>query len=381
MASDDLLSRFDALLAPYAVHNAGDHHRAYKEDAHPDKLPFARDRDRIVHSKAFRRLKHKTQVIVSPKDDHIRDRLTHSLEGAQIARSLCRSLRLNEDLAEAAILAHDLGHPPFGHEGEYALHEMLEPLGFAFDHNAHGERIVTLLEKQYPDFPGLNLTRETLAAIRKHHVPWEDPKATLPHQASIEAQIVNLADEIAYYSHDIDDGLRAHLLRIEDLLELQIGRAVHKVIEKRYPNLTTHDRLYRPQFVRFVIHLLIADIVKTTERNVRDKQISSLADVYALDHPVASYSKQMDDMTQELRNYLYKTFYSSEPVRRFTQEGRELLQELFTQLYQRPEHLPQHIREQIDTLEPRAIVVKDYIAGMTDHFAKEMVYKLRGSLV
>jgi dGTPase len=376
-----MYKRYDALLAPYAIQHSGDHGRAHQEDEHPNKLPFQRDRDRIIHSKAFRRLKHKTQVIVNPSNDHYRDRLTHSIEGSQVARSICRSLRLNEDLAEAAILAHDLGHPPFGHEGEYALHELLEPLGYSFDHNEHSFRIVTKLEKAYPDFDGLNLTQETLAAIQKHHVPWEQEDASLPHKASLEAQIVNLADEIAYYSHDIDDGLRAGILNLEELHKLTIGQMSREIIARRYGDLPEDSYVYRPQLVRSVVHLLVTDIIENTRAMIAKEKIESTLDIYDKAMPIANYSAGMDDATQELRSFLYKNFYHSKPVRKHTDEGRELLKELFTRLYEEPRHLPQRRQKMIESGEPKAIVVKDYIAGMTDNFAKEIVTKLRKRLI
>lgn len=382
----DLTKRFDKLLVSYAVKNEGNHGRAYPESEHPDKLPFQRDRDRIIHSKAFRRLKHKTQVMVSPTNDHFRDRLTHSIEGSQIARSVCRALQLNEDLAEAAILAHDLGHPPFGHEGEYALDEMLKPLGFSFDHNEHSYRIVTKLERNYPGFPGLNLTKETLAALQKHHVPWEaelpgGKEAQLPHQSSLEAQIVNLADEIAYYSHDIDDGIRSKILGYKDFSQLEIGQLALELTRNRYPMLNESDHEFKPQITRSVVHLLITDIIEVAKQNIKEKKLKKIEQIYASPTPIIHYSNPMEEATQALRSYLYKNFYHSESVIKYTIEGKELLKELFTRLYENPVHLPQWIQDQIDAPEPKAIVVKDYIAGMTDNFAREMVFKLRKRLI
>jgi dGTPase len=379
--SSQLAQEADQNLAPYAVKNSGDHARVYLEKEHPNKLPFQRDRDRVIHSKAFRRLKHKTQVIVSPKNDHMRDRLTHSIEGAQIARSLCRVLGLNEDLAEAAILAHDLGHPPFGHEGEYALDEILKPWGYEFDHNKHGFRIVTELEHSYPDFPGLNLTKETLAAIQKHNVPWEDDSATLPHHASLEGQIVNLADEISYYSHDIDDGLRAEILNIDDLQQLEIGQLASEVLRKRYPKLKKSHESYNAQFVRSVMHVLMKDIFEETEKRLAEFEIETIQDIYALAEPIAQYSSRIEKVTQELRSYLYENFYHSEIVLKHTMEGHELLKELFTRLFDEPKLLPKRQRDKINKETPKAIVIKDYVAGMTDNYARDMVMQLRKKLI
>ncbi len=378
---EEMIKEFDQNLAPYAIKNAGEHGRVYLEQHHSAKLPFQRDRDRIIHCKAFRRLKHKTQVLVSPKDDHVRDRLTHSIEGAQIVRGLCRSLRLNEDLAEAAILAHDLGHPPFGHEGEYALHEMMQEFNLAFDHNEHSYRIVTELEQSYPDFPGLNLTQETRAAIQKHHVPWEMKSATTPHQASLEAQLVNLADEIAYYSHDIDDGLRSTILKIDDLLQLEIGQLALEVIRNRYTKLEKDSPFFQAQLVRSVLHLLSKDITENTSSRITALNIQTVDDIYTLDKPVANYSPAIEEATLELRKYLYKNFYHSQEVSKFTHEGKQLLKELFARLYEEPRHLPEDQQKLIDNTVSKAIVIKDYIAGMTDNFAIDLVKSLRNKLI
>lgn len=378
---DQLIERYDSLLAPYAVHNNGEHERAYEEEESLNKMPFQRDRDRIIHSKAFRRLKHKTQVWVAGKNDHVRDRLTHSLEGAQIARGMARDLRLNEDLAEAGILAHDLGHPPFGHEGEHALNEMLQPLGFHFDHNQHSLRIVTVLENNYPDFPGLNLTRKTLACLRKHETPWEMENAPVPHESSLEAQIVNLADEISYYSHDIDDGLRSGLLTFEALRGLEIGKLVEALLSARYPHMTAEHPAYQAQYVRSVVHILITDITASTSKRLRDLGIASLQDVYKHDKPIAAYSAQLEQATDELRKYLYANFYLHDDVKKWTQAGVQLIQEVFTRLYDHPEWLPQHRQRLIDVKEPKAVVIKDYIAGMTDVFLQKTAQELRQRLI
>jgi len=378
---DNICKQFDRLLAPYAVHNCGEHARRYPEPEHEYKLPFQRDLDRVIHSKAFRRLKHKTQVVVNPKDDHIRDRLTHSIEGSQIARGICRQLSLNEDLAEAAILAHDLGHPPFGHEGEHALDELLKPLGYHFDHNQQSLRIVSKLEQNYPDFQGLNLTEETLAALRKHEVPWEDNSAPLPHSANLEAQVVNRADEIAYYSHDIDDGIRANLINIEELFTLTIGKKIKALLETRYPELTKKHPSYHPQIQRSLVHLLISDLVETTQENIKKYKIKTLEDVYRLDFPIVDFSDEIEKNTIELREYLFNTFYLSPVVKKYTEEGKELLKELFTRFHENTDLLPKKQQELITNPEPKEVVIKDYLAGMTDQFAKRTLMKLKQRLV
>ncbi len=378
---NELAQRFDALLAPYAVHNDGEHERAYEEPDLQSKLPFQRDRDRIIHSKAFRRLKHKTQVWVAGKNDHVRDRLTHSIEGAQVARSLARDLRLNEDLAEAGVLAHDFGHPPFGHEGEHALDEMLRPLGFRFDHNQHSLRIVTVLEDNYPDFPGLNLTKETLACLRKHETPWEMEGAPLPHESSLEAQVVNLADEISYNAHDIDDGLRSGLVTYKKLNQLEMGKRVLTLLSSRYPQLKETDRAYQPQYVRSVIHILITDIAAATHERLRTLNIKTLTDVYKHPKPLAHYSDAIDQAMDELRQYLFAEFYMHPDVRKHMDEGKLLIQELFTRFYDHPDWLPASKQALISEANDKAIVIKDYIAGMTDVYLKESVLTLRKRLI
>ncbi len=378
---ENTCKQFDSLLAPYAVHNCGEHKRAYEEAPSAHKLPFQRDLDRIIHSKAFRRLKHKTQVVVSPKDDHMRDRLTHSIEGAQIARGICRQLNLNEDLAEAAILAHDLGHPPYGHEGEHALDEMLKPLGFHFDHNQQSVRIVTTLEQNYPNFPGLNLAEETLAALKKHEVPWEDASATLPHQSHLEAQVVNRADEIAYYSHDVDDGIRAGLINPDAFFQLAIGKKVLAIIQERYPELTKEHASFVPQIQRALVHVFIADLIETTRVNLKKHKIKTLADIYALDFALVDFSDELEQAALELREYLFQHFYLSPKVKKFTEEGKELLQELFTKFHENPELLPKKQQELISEDSPKEVIIKDYIAGMTDQFAKRTVMSLRKRLI
>lgn len=382
MSSSTLTERFDKLLAPYAVKNAGKHNREYPEKEMPTKLPFQRDRDRVIHCKAFRRLRQKTQVIVNPKDDHFRNRLSHTLEGVQIGRSICRALQLNEDLAEAAMLAHDLGHPPFGHEGEFALNEIITPFGFKFDHNKHGHRIVTKLERNYPDFPGLNLTEETLTALQKHETPWGNHgEKKLPHRFHLEAQVIDLADEIAYYSHDIDDALRAGFLTFDDFFQIKIGAKVLELIKGRYPGLDKRNLAYQPQIIRSVIHILVNDIIDHTKKRLEAFNINSLDKVYALNIPIVTHSDEISVLKKELRETLFAKFYHSDTVLKHTEEGKDLLKELFTRLHDSPKLLPEKTRSLIDNPDPLAIVVKDYIAGMTDNFAKDLVLKLQQSLL
>lgn len=382
MSSSTLAERFDRVLAPYAVKNAGKHHREYPEKEMLTKLPFQRDRDRVIHCKAFRRLRQKTQVIVNPKDDHFRNRLSHTLEGSQIGRGICRALQLNEDLAEAAMLAHDLGHPPFGHEGEFALNEIITPLGYKFDHNKHGYRIVTKLERNYPDFPGLNLTEETLTALQKHETPWGNNGETkLPHKFHLEAQVIDLADEIAYYSHDIDDALRAGFLTFDDFYQVKIGAKVRELIKTRYPNIDENNLAYQPQIIRSVIHILISDIINHTKERLEAFNINTLDKVYALNIPIVTHSDEIAAMKKELKETLFAKFYHSDTVLKHTEEGKDLLKELYTRLHDSPQLMPEKTRSLIDNPDPLAIVVKDYIAGMTDPFAKDLVLRLRQSLI
>jgi dGTPase len=389
-------------LAPYASHPEQSRgRRAYEPDS-PTRNGHQRDRDRIVHSVAFRRLKHKTQVFVAHEADHYRTRLTHSLEVAQIARSIARVLGLNEDLAEALALAHDMGHPPFGHAGEEVLAAEMAPYG-GFDHNEQTFRILTRLEHRYANFDGLNLTWETLEGIVKHNGPLIGPRAgpaarrviggtgpgaraavppsiaaycrefdlELDSQPGAEAQVAALADDIAYNNHDIDDGLRAGLFTVEQLAPLPLVGPVLDEIAARYPGLEPSRLIH--EAVRRMIDLMVTDLLAETNRRLREAAPESAAALRALDAPVVAFSEPMRQNDRALRDFLFKHMYRHERITRMTTAARVVVRDLFANYMKRPEHLPEAWRpgaaESDDAA--RARLVADYIAGMTDRFAQE----------
>ncbi|MFA5928050.1 MAG: dNTP triphosphohydrolase, partial [Candidatus Margulisiibacteriota bacterium] len=277
LTRQDFENRENQFLAPYAVRSAQSRGRVYPEPQDPTRTDFERDRDRIIHSKAFRRLKHKTQVFVAHEGDHYRTRLTHTLEVAQIARHLCRILNVNEDLGETIALAHDLGHTPFGHVGESVLDELCKDIG-GFEHNQQSLRVVEVLEKKYPGFNGLNPTYELMAGLRKHQTPWDVPNAALDLEGpSIEAQCVNMADEVAYNSHDLDDGFEAGLFGLGELAGCRLWQEVLDTAVKGYSNLS--DKEKKNLTVRSLIGRQIMDINQGTVQRIAAQGIASLSDV------------------------------------------------------------------------------------------------------
>jgi len=372
--------------APYAENPAHSKGRRYPEPESRTRTPFARDRDRIIHSTAFRRLKEKTQVFVAHEGDHYRTRLTHSLEVAQIARSIATAMGLDNDLAETVALAHDLGHPPFGHAGEDQLDESMKPWG-GFDHNVQTFRVVAKLEHRYPDFEGLNLTWETLEGVIKHNGPvtdkltrpsWDMVKAfdkdydlKLGGWASAEAQVAALADDIAYNNHDVDDGLQAGLFRLEELLDVPlIGPVLHGVRTER-PGLD--DSLTRLEAVRRMIGVMVDDVMAETLRRVRTTGVASADDVRGLGHALVAFSPDMLKNLESLRAFLMERMYRHWKVNRTRSQARRILAEMFSLFMAEPEVLPTEwfaLSQNRDDA-GRARVVCDYIAGMTDRFAIE----------
>lgn len=363
---------FDAILAPYATKHGESKGRRYPEAEHPYRLPYQRDRDRILHANAFRRLKEKTQVFVADYGDHYRTRLTHSLEVSQVSRSIARTLRLNEDLAEAIALAHDLGHTPFGHAGQEALDALMREHGSRFEHNAQSRRVVELLEHRYPQFPGLNLTWETLWGLAKHETPWDHPllEGSPLRSTSLEGQVVNLGDEIAYTAHDIDDGFRAKIFTVDELIAIPFIQEIHEVIHDRLPRLPADHDLYRYHLVRDVIDHMATDITRDALRAIERTKIKSVDDVYGERKPLISFSKEQKTKNKALRDFLYKRFYKHQTVLKASKEGQWTIEKLFRAFMKRPKLLPHDFQSRIDHPDPLYIVVKDYIAGMTDHFAR-----------
>ncbi len=380
-------------LAPYACHPAESRGRLYDEPDSATRTCFQRDRDRIIHCGAFRRLEYKTQVFVNHEGDFFRTRLTHSLEVSQITRSLCRELRLNEDLGEALALAHDLGHPPFGHAGEDALKELLAPYG-GFDHNAQSLRVITLLEERYADFPGLNLTWETLEGVVKHNGPLLRPGQggeTLPRGiseyidkdnldldgfAGPEAQIAAVSDDVAYNNHDIDDGLRGGLFSIEDLADVPLAGPVFAEVRKNYPDLDMSRTIH--EAVRRMIGDMVNDILVETGGRLADLAAKTPDDIRAHNRSIAGFSEKMRANDAALKKFLFENMYRHYKLNRMSTKAKRVVRELFTLLVQEPECLPGEWRAKTTGpgSELTAQAVADYIAGMTDRYAMDEYKKL-----
>jgi len=374
--------------APYATRFEESRGRFHEEPGSATRTPFQRDRDRIIHATAFRRLKQKTQVFVAHEGDHFRTRLTHSLEVAQISRTIARILGLDEDLAETLALSHDLGHPPFGHAGEDQLDACMAPYE-GFDHNAQSLRIVTRLERRYPEFLGLNLTWETLEGLVKHNGPLtgpDTPVTSLPAAfrdfahlealeldqfAGPEAQVAALSDDIAYNNHDIDDGIAAGLFRVEDLMELPMVGDVFRGVRVEYPEID--DRMVTYEAVRRLIGLWINDLVEETGRRIARLKPGSAAEVRALGEPLIGFSEAMEGPQRALRVFLYARMYKHYRVNRMRSKAKRVLADLFEVFLAEPETLPPPWNTAAMPLETpqRARIVCDYVAGMTDSFALE----------
>jgi len=372
--------------APYAQSAAASRGRRHDEPESRTRTPFARDRDRIIHTTAFRRLKEKTQVFVAHEGDHYRTRLTHSLEVAQIARSVAAALGLEADLAETIALAHDLGHPPFGHAGEDELDSAMQPFG-GFDHNVQTFRVVTRLERRYPRWDGLNLTWETLEGIIKHNGPvtarlerpsWSavvefdrDYSLELGGWASAEAQVAALADDIAYNNHDVDDGLVAGMFTLADLMDVPlIGPILHGV-KRDYPELD--PAITRMEAVRRMIGAMVDDVIAETTRRVAQTGVASADAVRALDHALVAFSRPMLEDLSALREFLMNRMYRHWRVNRTRSQARRILAEMFQLFMTEPDVLPADIYAALEGRDEasRARAVCDYIGGMTDRFAIE----------
>ena len=376
-------------LAPYASHPESSRGRLHPEPESEMRSAFQRDRDRVIHSTAFRRLKHKTQVFVAPEGDHYRTRLTHSLEVAQIARTLSRTLGLDEDLAEALALAHDLGHTPFGHAGEDALDAAMRPWG-GFDHNAQTLRLLTKLEQRYAEFDGLNLAWETLEGVVKHNGPLVGPLADsarhgpvpaaiteyvaihdleLATFAGLEAQVASLSDDIAYDNHDIDDGLRAGLFRIDDLRDVPLVGPVFAEVAGLYPGLAV-PRLIG-ESIRRLIGLMVEDVLAETRRRLDAARPRSADGVRHLGRPLVAFSEPLRQQERVLRGFLHEHMYRHSRVTAMTDHARAVVTALFGWFMDDPARLPQQWQGRTDGkgTAKTARVIADYIAGMTDRFA------------
>ncbi|MEX0368382.1 MAG: deoxyguanosinetriphosphate triphosphohydrolase [Ruegeria sp.] len=352
---------------------------------------FQRDRDRIIHASAFRRLKHKTQVFVEHEGDNYRTRLTHSIEVAQVARTIAGALGLNPELTEAVALAHDLGHTPFGHTGEDALHALMAPYG-GFDHNAQAIRIVTSLERHYAQFDGLNLTWETLEAIAKHNgpvvgdLPWALAECNtcfdleLHTHASAEAQVAALSDDIAYNNHDLHDGLRAGLFTDEEIAQLPIVGDCYEQVDRTYPGLDSYRR--RHEALRRVFGVMVADVIDTSRGLLAQSGAQSVEEVRALVHPVIQFSPDLWTKLKEIRAFLFTRMYRAPSVMEVRAQVAQVLDELFPIYLNDPKQMPRHWHPDIEAAPDEtalARIVSDYIAGMTDRFALQDHARLTGA--
>jgi len=363
--------------APYAATGQTSRGRQFPETAPSYRSEYQRDRDRIIHCGAFRRLEYKTQVFVNHEGDLFRTRLTHSIEVAQIGRSIARTLGLNEDLTEAISLAHDLGHTPFGHSGQDALNGCMKEFG-GFEHNLQSLRVVDVLEERYAEFPGLNLTFETREGILKH---CSTRNAELlgdvgrrfieKTQPNLEAQVANLADEIAYNNHDVDDGLRSGLITIEQLLDVRLFGEQYRDVEKRYPELPQRVRIH--ETVRRMINRLVTDLTERSRTNLADAAISNIEEVRLAGRTLVGFSDAIRTQSLELKRFLRSELYDHYRVRRMTRKAERIISDLFTAFLADPRLLPDQYQRRIEgEAGDRAALARtaaDYIAGMTDRYA------------
>ena len=371
-------------LKPYAVKSINSKGRIYNEPTSSIRSPYQRDRDRIIHSTSFRRLKHKTQVFVNAEGDHYRTRITHSMEVSQIARTLARSLGLNEDLSETLSLSHDLGHTPFGHAGEEVLAECMNGYG-GFDHNIQTLRIVTLIENKYYKFYGLNLTIETLDGLIKHNGPIKNQtflkqilkkdlfnsKITFNTYPSLEAQIASISDDIAYNNHDLEDGLRAGLFTIKEFSSLSF---ISKLINKHVKRMNNFKKeIIISQIVRDLINLMVVDVINTTNKNLRKSNPQSINDIYKQDHFIVDFSNKVKMIDKQIKVFLKRHMYNHKKVIANTNRGKRIIKDLFKYLLKNPR---KHINNDMFKNEHKERVIADFIAGMTDRYAINLHKKI-----
>ena len=365
------------VFAPFAQKSGDSRGRKYSEPSHAYRTEFQRDRARIIHSRAFRRLEYKTQVFLNGTGDHLRTRLTHSIEVASISRTIARALSLNEDLAEAIALAHDLGHSPFGHSGEEMLAECMREHG-GFEHNRQSLRVVDVLEVAYPQFPGLNLTFEVREGLQKHQAFYDPPSATEEKYRcpSLEAQIANLADEITYYSHDLDDAVDFEILSETQLAENTVWRGSRHAVLTRYPE-AREPELHK-LVIRDIIDVQVRDVVTTSAKSIVDLGVQSADEVRKQARPLIRYSDELLEANQALRKFLYKNVYYHPRVAEVNQRACEMLRKVFEAYVIDPARLGQGATKRIET-EGLHRTVCDYIAGMTDRYLMEEYDRLAGS--
>jgi len=366
----------DKFLAPYAAKSCNSIGRAHKEEEHAYRSCYQRDRDRIIHSAAFRRLEYKTQVFVNHEGDYYRTRLTHSIEVSQIARTVAWALCLNTDLTEAIALAHDLGHTPFGHSGEEVLNELMSKCG-GFNHNLQGLRVVDYLEERYPEFRGLNLSWEVREGIVKHSSVFDIAvkiKEFFPgRMPSLETQLVDAADEIAYDNHDLDDGLTSGLIKEKDLEGLEIWEKINRKINQKYAKIDLHSRKYL--VIRGLIDLQVTDLIQHTQSLISRLKINNYADLRKVNYKLVDFSKEVKQLRKPLRKFLMQKLYHHYRVMRMSIKAKRFIRELFCEYNVRPEQLPSEVQLRIPE-EGVKRVVCDYIAGMTDRYCLDEYKKL-----
>ncbi len=361
-------------LAPYGTRSRDTKGRAYLDNEPAHRTSFQRDRDRILHTTAFRRLEYKTQVFINFEGDYFRTRLTHTLEVSQIGRTLARALGANEDLVESICLAHDLGHSAFGHSGEVALARLMKDFG-GFDHNKQSLRIVTELENRYPEFGGLNLTWEVREGMVKHESEYDisDARDYSPElRGNLETQIANVADELAYTTHDLDDGLRSGMINPQMLEGIALWEILRETYQWRGPIL---DEMERHRMIRQLVGLMVTDIITATDARLRTSKVKSAQDIQKLKHNVIGYSEDMQRRNRELKDFLYKKLYRNYRVVRMSVKAEKLISDMFNAYRSEPAMLPDHVQFFI---EKRGLerTICDYIAGMTDRYAIEEHQKL-----
>ncbi len=365
-------------LAPYAIKSVLSRGRQFDESTCQFRTSFMRDKDRIIHSEAFRRLEYKTQVFINHEGDYYRTRLTHTLEVAQLSRSIARTLQLNEDLCEAIALAHDLGHTPFGHRGEYTLDELMAEHG-GFEHNRQSYRTVTMLEKTYPSFCGLNLSIEVLEGIVKHHSEYDKPDiqdahAPITKTTSLEAQVVNIADEIAYMNHDLDDGLESGMLILEQLNDIPLWQQAIDSVYADFPNIA--DKKVKYETIRRIIHTLVTDLQTETTKRIHAHNITCATDLASLPNSIIAFSDNMSALAKSLKQFLFINLYRHFKVERMAEKTNRILRSLFSTYLNNQAILPPSVQYAIQHDDSPHRKICDYIAGMTDRYALSEYKKL-----
>ncbi|PJZ76077.1 deoxyguanosinetriphosphate triphosphohydrolase [Leptospira neocaledonica] len=376
---NQIIQTENSLLAGYAVLQDETGGREYKEEEHPYRIPFQRDRDRVVHSSAFKRLQYKTQVFVYSVGENYRNRLTHTLEVAGISRTIASALGLNSLLTETIALAHDLGHTPFGHAGQDMLSDLMGEFG-GFEHNKQSVRIVTILETRYPEFPGLNLSKETLKGMMKHGAEYGGSnlgKERKDEGPSLEAQCADVADEIAYTSHDIDDGLEMGYLKVEDLRSLSLWAETSEMVKGKFPKLD--GKVFVRTVIRELTNSMVSSMIQTIESRISDWKIRDRSDLntaYQEGKRIATYEPSYGEKVRELKSFLYKTLYRHPSVVVTSDRGRDIIETLFFHFRKQPDSIPETYKRRIEK-EGLERCVCDYVAGMTDRYAEEMASSLR----